>query len=281
MRILVTGAGGTLGKAVLPALVKAGHEVRATGRVPRGGGDARWFPGERVKEAVRGCDAVLILPEERRGEPVWERGLVAAACGAGVPHLLRVAAPAAGRAGRRLDEAERIVRSSGLGWTLVRHSHLHQSLDRLLREYAASPVLPVDPSVPWQPVDAREVAAYLTGLVDGGPRQAALAFGGPGVLRTPELVRTWLGARGLRRLCPRVRYPGKAMAEQRAGRLLVRNAPLGTLSWRDWLTPPPVLSDDFAVEHTASPTSPAAQPENDPDLRVYGGDEGYQRQTRA
>ncbi|MFG1943192.1 SDR family oxidoreductase [Nonomuraea sp. NPDC048826] len=278
MRILVMGADGTLGRAAVPALVTAGHEVRALGRRPRGGADARWFPAESVKEAVRGCDAVLMLAER---EPAAGRALVAASCGAGVPHLVRVAGPAAGRARKRLDDAERVVRSSGLGWTLVRHSHLHQSLDRALRELAVSPVLPVDPSVPWQPVDAREVAAYLTGLLRGEPRQAALAFGGPQVLRTSELVPTWLEARGLRRLTPRVRYPGRVMAEQRAGRLLVRNAPLGTLSWREWLMPAPVLSDDFAEEHTASPTSPANQPEGDPDLRVYGGDEGYQRQTRA
>ncbi|MGI5272621.1 SDR family oxidoreductase [Nonomuraea sp. CA-218870] len=278
MRILVTGAGGTLGRAVVPALVKAGHEVRALGRPPVGGGDARWLPGEAVKDAVRGCDAVLLLP---RRDPAADRAAVAASCGAGVPHVLRVSGPATGRARERLADAERLVRTSGLRWTVLRHSHLHQSLDRALRELAASVVLPVDPSVPWQPVDAREVAAYLAGLLMGEPRQAALAYGGPQVLTTPELVGIWLEARGLRRLRPRVRYPGRAMAEQRAGRLLVRNAPLGTCTWREWLMPTPVPSDDFAEEHTASPTSPANQPERDPDLRVYGGDEGYQRQTRA
>lgn len=292
MRMLVTGAGGTVGRAVVPALATAGHEVRALGRAGRGaeagrfgearrhGGEARWFGREAVKEAVRGCDVVLLLPE-RRPDLSAHRAVVAAACGAGVPHLLGVSGPAAGRAHRPWDEFERVIRSSGTGWTLVRLSHLHQSLDRLLRRWALSPALPVDPSVPWQPVDAREAAAYLAGLVTGEPRRAALAFGGPRVLRTPELAEAWLRARGLRRLTPAVRYPGRAMAEQRAGLLLVRNAPLGTLEWFDWLSPVPEISDDFAEEHTASPTSPANQPEDDPDLHVYGGDEGYQRQTRA
>ncbi|MDA0636706.1 NAD(P)H-binding protein [Nonomuraea sp. MCN248] len=276
MRILVTGAGGTLGGAVVPALVKAGHEVRALGPPPGGGGDARWLPGEAVKDAVRGCDAVVLL-----GRDPADRAAVAASCGAGVPHVLRVSGPTTGRARERLADAERLVRTSGLRWTVLRHGHLHQALDRALRKLAASPVLPVDPSVPWQPVDAREVAAYLAGLLMGEPRQTALAYGGPQVLSTPELVGIWLEAHGLRRLRPRVRYPGRATAQQRAGRLLVRNAPLGTLSWREWLMPAPVPSDDFAEEHTASPTSPATQPERDPDQRVYGGDEGYQRQTRA
>jgi hypothetical protein len=34
---------------------------------------------------------------------------------------------------------------------------------------------------------------------------------------------------------------------------------------------------DFADEFAPSPTDPAGQPEDDPDTRVYGEDEGYDR----
>ncbi|MCK2218566.1 hypothetical protein MF672_032935 [Actinomadura sp. ATCC 31491] len=36
---------------------------------------------------------------------------------------------------------------------------------------------------------------------------------------------------------------------------------------------------DFAEEFTPSPTDPANQPEDDPDERVYGQDEGYDKPT--
>ncbi|WP_431899885.1 hypothetical protein [Nonomuraea sp. bgisy101] len=36
---------------------------------------------------------------------------------------------------------------------------------------------------------------------------------------------------------------------------------------------------DFAEEFTPSPTDPANQPEDDPDERVYGQAEGYERPT--
>ncbi|WP_336215151.1 SDR family oxidoreductase [Nonomuraea sp. LPB2021202275-12-8] len=297
MRILVTGASGTLGRAAVPALVRAGHQVRALSRRERDGQDATWVrgdlaSGDGVKQAVRGCEALVHLATHGRKGPGAERvdvagarTLVSAAREAGVAHLLYVTVVGADRAPSGLlrckFEAERVVRESGLGYTVLRATHFHQWLDKLLREYAASPVLPVDRSVPWQPVHTGEVATHLTGLLAGGPRQQAVEFGGPQVLRTDELVDVWLEGRHLRRLCLSVRYPGRLLAAQRAGALITEATPRGRISWHDYLyPPPPVPSDDFASEHTASPTSPANQPEGDPDRHVYGGDEGYQRQTR-
>jgi uncharacterized protein YbjT (DUF2867 family) len=294
MRILVTGATGTLGRAVVPALVRRGHQVRALSRRERDGGEVTWVRGDLasgngVRQAARDCDAIVHLATHGRkgAERVDVAGtltLVSAAREARVTHLLYVSLVGADRVPtgllRHTFEAERVVRGSGLGYTVLRATHFHQWLDKLLRGFAGLPMLPVDHSVPWQPVDTGEVAARLAGLLAEGPRDETLEFGGPRVLGTDELVRTWLRARGLRRVCVRVRYPGKLVAAQRSGALTTDATPLGRVSWADYLSPPMPLSDDFAVEHTASPTSPANQPERDPDLRVYGGDEGYQRQTR-
>jgi hypothetical protein len=45
--------------------------------------------------------------------------------------------------------------------------------------------------------------------------------------------------------------------------------------------PEQAAEPDFADEHSPSPTDPASQPEQDPDKRVYGQDEGYNRPTRV
>jgi uncharacterized protein YbjT (DUF2867 family) len=294
MRILVTGATSMLGRAVVPALVRRGHQVRAMSRRERDGGDVTWVRGDLasgggIVQAIRNCDAIVHLATHGRkglehADAPGTLALVSAAREARVSHLLHVSMVGADRVPTRLlrhtFEAERVIRGSGLGHTVLRTTHFHQWLDRLLRVLAGSPVLPVDRSLPWQPVDTAEVAARLAGLLADGPQGETLEFGGPQVLGTDELVRTWLRARGLRRLLLPVRYPGRMAAAQRAGELTTDATPLGRISWADYLSPPVPLSDDFAVEHTASPTSPANQPEDDPDLRVYGGDEGYQRQTR-
>ncbi|MEV4563453.1 NAD(P)H-binding protein [Nonomuraea sp. NPDC049419] len=297
MRILVTGATGTLGGALVPALLKAGHEVRALSRAKRedrGNVDWIWgdlISGNGVEEAVRDVDAIAHLATSgRKGRGAVDvpgtRTLLILARAAGVPHVLFTSMVGADRAAhghlRHKLEAERLVMESGIGWTILRLTPFHQWLHRRLSDLASLPVLPVDRSLPWQPVHTGEVATRAAALLSAAPAEREIEFGGPQVITTEELVKVWLRASGLRRPCVPVRYPGRLYAAQRAGHLLTDAAPKGELSWHDYLLPPePILSDDFATEHTASPTSPATQPELDPDLRVYGGDDGYERPTRS
>ncbi|MGW0805292.1 SDR family oxidoreductase [Nonomuraea sp. NPDC002799] len=297
MRILVTGATGTLGGALVPALVKAGHQVRAFSRAKRESrGNVEWAWGDLISgaglpDAVRDVEAIAHLatsgPKGRGAVDLpGTRMLIAAAREAGVPHLLLTSLVGADRIATGYPvyklAAERLIAGSGLGWTILRATPFHQTLDRRLRDVTSLPVLPVDRSLPWQPVHTGEVAARVAGLLAGGPARAEIDYGGPQVLNTEELVRTWLRAKDLHCLCLSVRFPGRRYAAQRAGALLTDATPKGEITWHDYLCPPPPeLSDDFATEHTASPTSPANQPEHDPDLRVYGGDEGYERQTRG
>ncbi|MEU6715372.1 NAD(P)H-binding protein [Nonomuraea sp. NPDC046802] len=297
MRILVTGATGTLGGALVPALVKEGYQVRALSRATRGNtAHVEWIWGDLVSgkgldEALREVDAIAHLATSGpRGRGFVDvpgtRMLIAAAHAAGVPHLLFTSVVGADRAAvgylAHKLEAERLIAESGLGWTVLRATPFHQSLDRRLKDFSALPALPVDRSLPWQPVHSGEVAARVAGLFAGGPLRTEIEYGGPQVIDTEELVKTWLRARDLRRPCPPVRYPGRLYAAQRAGDLLTDATPKGEITWHDYLFPPPPdPSDDFAAEHTASPTSPANQPEQDPDLHVYGGDEGYERPTRG
>ncbi|SEK88415.1 SDR family oxidoreductase [Nonomuraea pusilla] len=298
MRILVTGATGTLGRFVVPALVRAGHQVRALSRTKRENRDGvEWAwgdlaSGDGVTEAVRGIRAVAHLAtggRKGRGprgvDLAGTRTLLEAARSEGVAHVLFTSVVGADRVpvGFLKDklQAEQLVRDGGPDWTILRLTPFHQWLDRLLREFSSLPVVPVDRSVAWQPVHARDAAERLVALVGDRPALRPVEFGGPEVLGTDELARDWLAARGLRRVIVPMRFPGRLAAAQRAGALSTTATPQGTTTWYDYLRPAPVPSDDFADEHTASPTSPSTQPEQDPNVHVYGGDEGYQRPTRG
>jgi nucleoside-diphosphate-sugar epimerase len=63
MRILVAGASGVLGRALVPLLVAAGHQVRCFSRRPLRGGDAEWSAADLLSSdlapLVRGCDVVI------------------------------------------------------------------------------------------------------------------------------------------------------------------------------------------------------------------------------
>ena len=80
MKVLVTGASGLIGSALVARLAAGGHEVvRLTRAEPRGPGEFRWDPaaGEIDPAALDGVDAVVHLA----GETVagrWTRGQEAA-----------------------------------------------------------------------------------------------------------------------------------------------------------------------------------------------------------
>lgn len=71
MKILITGATGVIGRRAVPALVRAGHEVRAVARTPEKAESITsagaqpttvdLFNAEQVAEAVAGRDAVIHL----------------------------------------------------------------------------------------------------------------------------------------------------------------------------------------------------------------------------
>ena len=160
MHILVTGATGTLGRAVLPALVRTGHSVRALSRASHPGQDVEWVWGDLawgkgVHRAVRGVDAIIHLATlARKGhrpdsvDLAGTQWLLEAAGEADVPHLVYVSIVGADQAatGYLADklEAERLVRESGIGWTILRSTTFHQHLEGLLQELAGYPAIPVD-----------------------------------------------------------------------------------------------------------------------------------------
>jgi uncharacterized protein (TIGR01777 family) len=73
VRILVSGASGLVGRALVPALRERGHAVRRLVRGEAHAPDARWDPaaGTLDGDALAGCDAVVHLAGESIAEGRW------------------------------------------------------------------------------------------------------------------------------------------------------------------------------------------------------------------
>ncbi len=232
--ILLTGATGTVGSALLRRLTAEGRPVRALVRDQRRLGDQRvrvqialgdLADPPTFRNALRGVDTVVHLAASIRDQP---RGsieelnalatlrLLRAAEGAGVERFLFFSAMNAShhsrtRFFRAKALAEEAVEESPLQTTVFRPSIVYTPGDpwlRLLDRLSRLPAVPVSGSgrALYQPVWAEDVAeAVMAALSNGSTSTFDLA--GPDVLSYDDIVRTVLRAEGRRRRLLHVPLP--------------------------------------------------------------------------
>lgn len=183
MIILVTGGTGTLGRATVPLLTAAGHELRVFSRHPGPGhavGDLD--TGAGLAEAVAGADIVLHMSMGGAGEDAQTARLLAASREAGVGHLLYVSIVGVDRNRehpyyRAKHASEVVIESGAVPWTIVRVAQFHDFVVTILGrqpgpDYAVS-------AFAMQPIATEEVAERLVELVAAGPAGRVDDLDGP------------------------------------------------------------------------------------------------------
>lgn len=218
--ILVTGATGFVGRALLPRLTEAGHLVRclvrASRRSPRlptgvpvqltiGGLD----DPRAVRAALQGVETVIHLAgaewKGRHGDLLavdvnGTRALAAAAAEAGVRRFIYLSHLGADRASaypvlKAKGIAEEFIRQSGAPFLILRSALLYGREDVLVNTLAAlirlSPgvlLLPADAQTTLQPLWVEDLATCLEwGLDDSALVNQTVSLGGPEFISLREL----------------------------------------------------------------------------------------------
>ncbi|WP_350275092.1 NAD(P)H-binding protein [Kribbella sp. HUAS MG21] len=250
MRILVTGATGMLGRAVVAELSAGGHTVAAMSRRVHRWQDAEpvladLAEGTGLDEAVDGAQAVVHLASApyQRGytdevELDGTQRLLTAAAAAGVEHVLYTSIVGADRVpwgyfGTKV-KAEAVVRESPVPWTILRSTQFHDFIDQAVTKMARMPVMISDRGIVGQPVDVRDVARRIGRRLVDGPTYDVEECGGPEVLEFDQLLRQWQDVRGVRKPILHLRIPGKLGKGFRGGSVTTDDR-TGRITWQQYL----------------------------------------------
>ncbi|RYB89439.1 NAD-dependent epimerase/dehydratase family protein [Nocardioides glacieisoli] len=210
--VLVTGATGFIGRRLVPALIDAGHEVRAMTRRPEsydGPGEAVGadvMDADSLRPALEGVDAAIYLvhslddPDFERKDADAARNFSAAAAAAGVDQIVYMGG--LGDEGHDLSphlrsrrEVEGLLGSDGVPVTVLRaaivvgHGGISWELTRQLVKNLPAMVVPKWVGTRTQPISIDDVVRYLAGVV--GKEEAlgrVFEIGGPETLTYREML---------------------------------------------------------------------------------------------
>jgi uncharacterized protein YbjT (DUF2867 family) len=234
--ILLTGATGTIGSALLRRLTGTGEPVRCLVRDPRRLGDHRvrvqiamgdLADPPSFRHALRGVNTVVHLAAAIRDEPhasieelnaVATLRLVRAAERAGARRFVFFSAMGARhhsrtRFFRAKALAHQAVEASSLETTVFSPSIVYTPGDpwlTLLERFAYLPAIPVSGSgrARYQPIWAEDVAdCVVAALMASGPRKRSFELAGPETLSYDEIVRVAMRPTGRRRRLLHVPLP--------------------------------------------------------------------------
>jgi uncharacterized protein YbjT (DUF2867 family) len=231
--VLLTGATGLIGRALLPRLLASGRPVRCLVRDPRRLGAERvrvqialgdLADPPSFRNALRGVDTVLHLAaairdqragsiEELNGVATWR--MVQAARRAGVEHFVffsaqGVSAHSRARFMRAKALAEDAVADAGVPHTILAPSIVYAPSDAfltLLERMSLLPVVAVSGSgrALFQPIWAEDVAGCVMAALELPAAGVRYELSGPETLSHEDIIEICLRAAGRPR--PRVHVP--------------------------------------------------------------------------
>ncbi|SDH12879.1 Uncharacterized conserved protein YbjT, contains NAD(P)-binding and DUF2867 domains [Leifsonia sp. 98AMF] len=243
--IVVTGGTGRIGRSVVPLLRAGGRDVRVLSRHPQQagtdpgithvGGDT--VAGDGLEDAFGGAGTVLHLAGGATGDDRAAANVAEAARRAGVGHLILISVVGAGRMPigyfRAKAEAEKAIAASGVPWSILAVSQLHEFMLPLVRAMARLPLTPAPRGLRLEPVHREEVAERLASLALADPAGRVPDLAGPEVLDIPDLVRAYTGRRRPTIALP---LPGAVGRAYRAGENLAGPAATrGTRTWAEFV----------------------------------------------
>ncbi len=205
--ILVTGAGGNVGRPLIDELAAAGAPSRAAhrsadkaARAKAAGLDAmtvNYARPESLSPALDGVDAVFLLATGVEGQIEGETNVVRAAKAAGVRRIVKLSVFGAAEEefgfARTHRPVEREIERSGLAWTFLRPASYMQNFTNFMAPTIRSQhaIYTLIPDAVFNHVDTRDIARVAAKvLTESGHGGQAYTLTGPRSFSYRDAART-------------------------------------------------------------------------------------------
>ncbi len=252
--ILITGGNGGLGREVVARLNLDRHTVRIMSRGTRPPNlDMRieWAQadlrtGDSVVEAVRDVDVVYHLATGRSPKDVrlvdveGTRRLLELSREEGVKNFIYSSIIGVEYFSRFFYyrakfEAERMIESSDVPYTILRAAQLHSLIDKVLKAVNRLPFILLPTTMQVQTIDTGEVAAQLAPLAHESALKRVPDVAGPEVMLSGEMARVWMNLRGIRKPIINLPLRGETINAFQRGLNTAPQQPVGKITWAEWV----------------------------------------------
>ena len=256
--ILVTGGTGALGSALVNFLLTTDHQIRLLSRQsapPNLDTTIEWaqgdvLTGDGLDSALAGVNIVANCVGDARNayetDVLGVKRLAEASVKAGVQHFFHISIAGINQIPSEFYQhkvsAEAAIINSGVPYSILRVTQFHSLLDFVMSQMKTTPdghVLPIPHDAQFQPIDTRDIAAYMLPLLAQVPAGRLQNYGGPEILRVDQIAHIYLAAQGVTNPVlvdgPIEIFGPVAVEGFRQGRNLVPDNRYGHITWADYI----------------------------------------------
>ena len=251
MKIVVMGGTGLIGRGVVSALQKLGHEA-----VPASPSlDVNSVTGEGLAEALQGATVVVDVTNSPSFDPAVvlsfftasTTNLLAEAAAAGVQHFVALSVvgadwmPGSGYMQGKVVQ-ERMIAAGPVPYTIVRATQFFEFLGAIADGSTVENVIRVA-AAPMQPIAAADVSTALASVATSAPANGIIDIAGPEKRPMADFLREYLAAHEDPRevhAAQEITYFGAVMDAR--GLAPAGSARLAGTSLQQWLAQQPALA---------------------------------------
>ncbi|MCM3694531.1 SDR family oxidoreductase [Neobacillus niacini] len=247
MKVLVTGATGQLGSALLKQLKNTNYEVTITSRRKPDNLNFDWvysdfLTGEGLEAAINEMDVIIHTATSPRKDSkiidVSEFGNFLNMC----QHIKHFIYPSIVgienipmKYYKHKYQAEELLKNSSVPHTIIRATQFHRFIESLFLSKPFFKKYFVPGNFRFQSVDVVDFANHLIKMIDDGPQGIADDFGGPEILTLREMADLKIKVNNESNNVVSFSFPGKLYKSFLEGKNTNEHKKVGKLTFEEYL----------------------------------------------